>query len=883
MQQLTTLVIALLLTPALHAQCPGWSPGFGFPGVDGSVRALATFDDGTGPALYVSGDFSAAGWDVAGRIAKWDGVRWSALPMDFEQGPVRALAVWDDGGGPALYAGGTFDHVGSASQGVVSAAHIARWDGTNWTPLGAGLDGEVDALCVYDDGSGARLYAGGAFASSGSTPVAHIARWDGNSWTALGSGTDGNVLALHAFDPGSGTQLFVGGAFANAGGVAANDVAAWDGSQWSALGPGVQANVLTLTSFTLPGNSTPTLIAGGPRLVGVTHVASWDGLSWTAVGLGPAAFGSVNALAAFDDGSGPALYAGAEATNYNGLWRWDGTTWNRLTNFGTVTIRALHVHDEGLGAGPALFVGGTFSTLNTQPFPNIARWTQGFSLLGTGWGPASGDAVLGSFDDGSGRKVYVGNQSWDGASWQPAPGLPSGIWRDALEVQDWFGTGPRLVYCGNVASAGQNFGLAVYDGSTTTLVGALGSRSEAILSIAMHDDGSGLALYAIGGFTSLDGVAASDIARFDGASWTALGSGLTGSLAGIVGYDVESFDDGSGPALYACGRFQFAGGTSTPTGVARWNGTSWSSVGTGSSALGETHFSLFDDGQGTRLYLGGDFHIMDGQPMLRIARWNGTSFESVGGGLGSNFVKDLAVFDDGSGAGARLIAATDGPTDGLSAFDGTSWSPFGGGLGSGDAFRLLVADQDGDRVPELYVKGNFDRVGDRISLGFARYEACGPVSSFCAGDGLDAHVTTACPCGNNGAAGRGCAWHNGPNGALLQASGTTSPDTLVLTASGMPNVAPTTIFLKGDALIAGGTVFGDGVRCIGGNLIRLGSKTNVNGAAQYPEPGNVPISVRGQTPVGSGLIGCYQTYYRNAASFCTSATFNVTNAVRVIW
>ena len=103
------------------------------------------------------------------------------------------------------------------------------------------------------------------------------------------------------------------------------------------------------------------------------------------------------------------------------------------------------------------------------------------------------------------------------------------------------------------------------------------------------------------------------------------------------------------------------------------------------------------------------------------------------------------------------------------------------------------------------------------------------------------------------------------------------------TPGGMPNIAPSTIFLKGDVLIPGGVVFGDGVRCVGGNLIRLGTKTNVNGAAQYPEAGNVAISVRGQTPVGSGAIGYYQTYYRNAAVFCTSSTFNLTNGVVVTY
>ena len=72
-----------------------------------------------------------------------------------------------------------------------------------------------------------------------------------------------------------------------------------------------------------------------------------------------------------------------------------------------------------------------------------------------------------------------------------------------------------------------------------------------------------------------------------------------------------------------------------------------------------------------------------------------------------------------------------------------------------------------------------------------------------------------------------------------------------------------------------------GVRCIEGTLIRMGIKLNVNGASQFPEPGNPSISIRGGTLPGSGLIGYYQTYYRNAANYCTPATFNISSAVSI--
>ncbi len=157
-----------------------------------------------------------------------------------------------------------------------------------------------------------------------------------------------------------------------------------------------------------------------------------------------------------------------------------------------------------------------------------------------------------------------------------------------------------------------------------------------------------------------------------------------------------------------------------------------------------------------------------------------------------------------------------------------------------------------------------------------------PVDLFCSGDGLDPAVTTACPCGNPGASRHGCAWSNGPAGAQLLANGEPNPDTMQLLAGGMPAMPPS-IFLKGDAVIPEGVDFGDGLRCAAGHLVRLGLKQNVNGASRFPESGDPLLSVRGMTPPGSGLIAYYQVYYRNAAAYCTAATFNSTNGVRITW
>jgi len=150
-----------------------------------------------------------------------------------------------------------------------------------------------------------------------------------------------------------------------------------------------------------------------------------------------------------------------------------------------------------------------------------------------------------------------------------------------------------------------------------------------------------------------------------------------------------------------------------------------------------------------------------------------------------------------------------------------------------------------------------------------------PPTAYCFGDGTG----TACPCGNSGAAGNGCASSVNPNGGNLAFSGTASisADTLTLLGTGM--ASSSVLYFQGTTQIS--SLFGDGLRCTGGTVIRLGTKTNVLGASQYPEVGDLSVSVRGVNVAGN--VRNYQAWYRNAAAFCTTSTFNLTNALNVTW
>jgi hypothetical protein len=156
-----------------------------------------------------------------------------------------------------------------------------------------------------------------------------------------------------------------------------------------------------------------------------------------------------------------------------------------------------------------------------------------------------------------------------------------------------------------------------------------------------------------------------------------------------------------------------------------------------------------------------------------------------------------------------------------------------------------------------------------------------PGPTFCSGDGLGPTPTTPCPCANFGSTGHGCANSGNAAGARLEGSGFPEPDTVVLTSTLMTGTSPC-VFLQGDALED--VVFGDGVRCAGGNLIRLRTQAVGGGASVYPAPGDPSVSTRGQVTPGSGVRRYYQTYYRNAATlFCPPETFNVTNGLVVDW
>mgnify|MGYP003590004362 CR=1 FL=1 len=181
-------------------------------------------------------------------IMKWDGYGWQSLGegiRDVRDTTNAAYAISDvfaiaEATNGDVYAGGTFTM--ATSNGL--AWHIARWDGTEWRAMGTGLSGRwgretttrVYAVACGPDGS---VYVGGSFTNAGGVAAYGIARWDGAQWWPLGAGVSSTVHAL-TFHEG---MLYAGGEFNYAGGTRVNRLACWDGTNWWPVGPGTSNGV----------------------------------------------------------------------------------------------------------------------------------------------------------------------------------------------------------------------------------------------------------------------------------------------------------------------------------------------------------------------------------------------------------------------------------------------------------------------------------------------------------------------------------------------------------------------------------------------------------------------------------------------------------------
>ena len=271
-----------------------------------------------------------------------------------------------------------------------------------------------------------------------------------------------------------------------------------------------------------------------------------------------------------------------------------------------------------------------------------------------------------------------------------------------------------------------------------------GGFESSVFALTTWDpDGDGpqtAQLVAGGWFDAVGGVAMNGIARWDGSAWQPFGSGMDDF--GV--HSLTTWDpDGAGPQaaqLVAGGSFRTAGGV-TMNGIARWDGAAWQPFGNGFHVtnLIPTVYSLTTwdpDGNGpqtAQLVAGGNFTDSNGVPMLRIALWNGSAWQSLGSGMtgGAAWVVALTTWDpDGNGPqAARLVAGGGFNVAGgvtvnfIASWNGSSWLAFGSGMNDPvDALTTWDPDGSGTQAAQLVAGGNFTRAGGLVRNLIARWD-----------------------------------------------------------------------------------------------------------------------------------------------------------------
>jgi hypothetical protein len=588
--------------------------------------------------IYVGGVFSRASGLSSPGLAKWNGSDWSNIGF-----AGAALAMVSDG--TNLYVGGSFTNAG----GVLNT-NIARYDGTNWYSMGGGI-GYYNSLSSYVyflELHNGLLYAGGIFTNAGGAAATNVAMWNGSSWASLGSGpangVNGSVSAL-AFQ---GNNLYVCGSFSLAGGVSANGIAMWDGVSWSALGTGCKGGVNCIGIL-----GSDIYVGGGFTNVGGVNArsfAKWDGVSWTTWPTTDGVFqyplNDVPNRMLVKDGS---LYIGggfsqAGDVNANHIVRYDGSNYYPLGAKPANGIATPPINVSCIGqADDGIYVGGLFTAAGRTLANRIARWD------GTNWNTVGGGTMGGASSAnrvlaiaGQGSDVFVGGAftnvgginvsniaRWDGANWwNMGNGFDS--------IVGVLAAVPGAVYVGggftNVIGPPSTFTvnhIAMWDGFNWNSLGSGVNANGTVNAIAV----SGNNVYVGGTFTNASGVAANRIAVWNGFSWASLGSGSANGLNGTVLAITLNGSD-----VYVGGTFTNAG-TSVVRGIAKWDGANWSGLGSGATGPSAGEIRALAFGGDGKLYCCGRFTNMSGINVSSIARWDGTKWETLGGG----FYADSAV------------------------------------------------------------------------------------------------------------------------------------------------------------------------------------------------------------------------------------------------
>lgn len=546
-------------------------------------------------------------------IKRWDGTSW----VYFATAQTPPTHQVEDGRPPTppdprvyavaqdtqnnLYFGGAFTHING-----LPINNLAKWDGTNWSAVGSGLN-QVNALVALPNGL---VFAGG---------VDTLGYIHNGVWHPFSFG--GSVYTIEADNLG---QIYIGGVLGVINGEPMTLVAQWNGVTWTNMNWGFPDFGSGGVSSLEVGNQNR-VYAAGELLTAVgqplRHAAVWDGTSWDTLGelTGQGINGAfdVNAwsvaiedLATTAEGeiyAGGYFQAAGDETAY-AIAKWDGTDWSPLGGGIGCHISCRYGYKYGLveamdvALSGNLYVAGSFTAAGNIPARNVARWD------GTAWS-AVGDTSFFLYYDfptslavDHNEHVYVpvsvGEnldevKKWNGSTWST---LGPAVQHVITLSTDKNGTVYRVIIQDEAKI------VSYWNGSEWVQVG-----SEVPGYVGQILFGEDNTLYLIGGFAAESNRLYSAMS-FDGTNWVPFGASQLESSGGAT---AGVFDEAG--VLYVVG--------ASSGKTARWDGVSWSSLGTGLTALSVLEAnSLALDHQGN-LFIGGQFTKAGPHHARHIAVW----------------------------------------------------------------------------------------------------------------------------------------------------------------------------------------------------------------------------------------------------------------------
>ncbi len=601
--------------------------------------------------LYVGGTFTSIGNLKAHGIAAWDGSKWNTVGNPGEE------IVGYNGLMLAKGAGGSLLVSPLSVPGQFMPARIWQWNGRTWSKVGTeikmGSKCAVECLAASSKGD---IYAIVYFEKSG-TPGwgKRIVKLVGEEWKTLAK--QPASFGAHSIAVSPSDELYCAGElWGETPGL--NGVARWTGSKWEPLGGGLLGYGKVIR---FQGKS---IVVGGcfsrAGSVASAALARWDGVEWHGYGKGMSGGGVIYAM-------GKKECVASDMTSVSTI---------ALLGEKVLVTGGFNRAGDIPAAGIALWDGKQWQSVDRKPRNGVSKAVRTLLAFGT-------NLCAGGDFNSAGDVRTDGFAWWDGQGWQP-----------------------QIHFGGSAFDALASDGSVIF-GTSAGDVYRMEQKSWSPLTMTTDHSVLGGALAAGGGRVYVGGRA---IFKLDGTHWSFPGAGLQGRPPLVKAIAVARGGD-----VYAGGLFE-GSGKDDLTNVARWDGKTWNALGKGAySESGNAQVKAIAV-RDTNVFVGGDFIMAGDDKVNGIARWDGIAWHPLAGGVsgvGTNFSVQAIVCDGHDVyVGGNFTRAGTVPARNIARWDGQAWHSLGSGI-DGPVLALAIQDD------KLWVGGEFGSAGSKPSVNIA--------------------------------------------------------------------------------------------------------------------------------------------------------------------